>query len=163
MYGKTAFGLSQELKIPRREAQEVIEKYFKRYRGVKSFLDSQILMAKEKGLVSSILGRKRRLPDISAKNAAIRANAERMAMNTPIQATAADLMKLAMIEISKCLEKGKYKSKLIIQVHDEVVLDCPKDEANEVKKMVTEVMENVMTFDVPLRVNSAIGDNWMDL
>jgi DNA polymerase-1 len=163
MYGKTAFGLSQELKIPRREAQDMIVRYFTRYRAVKEYLDSQILMAKEKGMVMSLLGRKRRLPDVLSKNAAIRANAERMAMNTPIQGTAADLMKLAMIEIERCLEKEGFQSKLIIQVHDEVVLDCPKSEAEKVKERVVSIMENAMKLSVPLRVNAAIGENWMQL
>jgi DNA polymerase-1 len=163
MYGKTAFGLSQELKIPRKEAQEVIQRYFERYHSVKKFLDQEVSGAKEKGYVMTLNGRKRWLHDIASKNHAVRANAERMAMNTPLQGTAADLMKLAMIEIDKRLEKGGYQSKLIIQVHDEVLLDCPKKEVEEVKNLVTESMEGAMSLDVPLRVNSASGNNWMEL
>jgi DNA polymerase-1 len=163
MYGKTAFGLSQELKITRKEAKEMIDRYFEKYRGVKTFLDAQIQLAREKGYVTSLMGRKRRLADIHSKNAALRANAERMAMNTPIQSTAADLMKLAMIELDRRLEAEGYQSKLAIQVHDEVVLDCPRSEVDRVKKLVTEVMENAMQLSVPLRVNASSGENWMDL
>jgi DNA polymerase-1 len=130
---------------------------------VKKFLDQEVSGAKEKGYVMTLNGRKRWLHDIASKNHAVRANAERMAMNTPLQGTAADLMKLAMIEIDKRLEKGGYQSKLIIQVHDEVLLDCPKKEVEEVKNLVTESMEGAMSLDVPLRVNSASGNNWMEL
>jgi DNA polymerase-1 len=163
MYGKTPFGLSQELKISRKEAQEMIQRYFQRYHAVKTFLDAQIQGAKEKGYVLTLLGRKRKLADILSKNAAIRNNAERMAMNSPIQGTAADLMKLAMIQLQERLKKGAYRSKLIIQVHDEVLLDCPKEEAEEMKALVINVMENAMKLSVPLRVNAAIGKNWMEL
>jgi DNA polymerase-1 len=163
MYGKTAFGLSQELKIPRKEAADIIQRYFERYSAVKKFLDGQIEEARERGYVCTLLGRKRHLPDIGARNAAIRANAERMAMNTPIQGTAADLMKIAMTQIDHELTGRKMKSKLIIQVHDEVVLDCPPDEVEKARQLITEVMESAMKLDVPLRVNSASGDSWFDL
>lgn len=163
MYGKTAFGLAQELKISRTEAKDVIDRYFERYHGVKQFLDRQILDAKEKGYVSTLLGRKRYLPDIQARNAAVRNNAERMAMNSPIQGTAADLMKIAMIRVQESLEREKCKSKLILQVHDEVLLDCPPDEVEKVRKLVCRAMEGAMELSVPLRVNSSVGSNWMDL
>jgi len=163
MYGKTAFGLAQELKISRREAQDTIDRYFRRYHHVKRYLDGLILFAKEKGYVTTLSGRKRPLPDILSRNAAVRANAERMAMNSPIQGTAADLMKLAIIELDHRLSGGKYEAKLIIQVHDEVVLDCPASEVAAVQKLVVEVMENAMHLDVPLRVNAASGPSWYDL
>ncbi len=167
MYGKTAFGLSQELKISRKEAAETIERYFERYAGVKAYLDGAIVGAREKGFVTTLLGRKRQLPDIHSKNPAIRANAERMAMNTPIQGTAADLMKLAMIEIDERLRDLKSGARLIIQVHDEVVIDCPKDEAERIERMVVEAMEGALApfhdLAVPLRVNSSHGSNWMEL
>ncbi len=163
MYGKTPFGLALELKISRKEAHDIIDRYFQRYEGVKRFLDSQIEQAREKGFVTTAAGRKRRLPDINSKNPTMRGFAERMAMNTPIQGTAADLMKLAMIELDRRLEQGGYRSKLIIQVHDEVVLDCPVDEAEKVEKLVCEVMEGAMQLSVPLRVNSGRGKNWMEL
>jgi len=167
MYGKTPFGLAQELGISRKEAAEIIEKYFTRYHGVKRYLDRQIVEAKEKGWTQTLMGRKRRLPDIRSSNQAIRQNAERMAMNTPIQGTAADLMKLAMVQVAEAIKKGGFKARLIIQVHDEVVIDCPKDEVKEVQALVARAMENAhvgsMTMDVPLRVNSASGANWMEL
>jgi DNA polymerase-1 len=163
MYGKSAFGLAQELKISRKEAQETIDRYFQRYTGVKQYLDHTVLEAKEKGAVFTLLGRKRALPDIRSSNHAVRSNAERMAMNSPIQGTAADLMKIAMIQIDEELRKRKLRSKLTIQVHDEVVLDCPKDETSSVQQMITEVMEGAMKLNVPLIVNSAVADNWMDL
>lgn len=160
MYGKTAFGLAQELKIPRKEAQQMITRYFDRYHSVKTFLDSQIKFAQENGYVQSMMGRKRRLPDIHSKNAAIRSNAERMAMNSPIQGTAADLMKLAMIEVDRKLETGGFTSKLIIQVHDEVVLDCSKKEVDEVTRLVVAAMEGVCQLSVPLKVSVGTGKNW---
>ncbi len=163
MYGKTPFGLAQELHISRKEAAEMIERYFTRYSGVKRFLDGQILSAKEKGFVTTLLGRKRVLAEIHSKNPAMRANAERMAMNTPIQGTAADLMKLAMIELDEALKKGGYRSKLIIQVHDEVVLECPEDEVEKVESLVVKTMESALELSVPLKVNSAHGRNWMEL
>jgi DNA polymerase-1 len=163
MYGKTAFGLSQELKIPRKEAQEVIDRYFQRYSGVKHFLDQSILEAKDKGYACTEFGRKRPLPDLASKNPAVRANAERMAMNTPIQGTAADMIKIAMLEVDARLARGGYDAKLIIQVHDELVLDCPKGEVEEVQKLLSEAMEGAMKLSVPLRVNASSGENWQDL
>ncbi len=163
MYGKTAFGLAQEMKIPRKEAQDTIDRYFLRYSGVKRFLDSQILEARESGKVQTLSGRRRKLPDIQSRNPAIRANAERMAMNTPIQGTAADLIKMAMIDLDAALRKGGYRSRLILQVHDELVLDAPQAEAAEVEKLLCQVMEKAMTLSVPLKVNSASGTNWADL
>jgi DNA polymerase-1 len=163
MYGKTAFGLSQELKIPRKEAQETIDRYFQRYKAVKHYLDHLILEAREKGYAQTLIGRKRFLPDLKSANPAIRANAERMAMNAPIQGTAADLIKLAMIELDHRLIAEGFKSRLIIQVHDEVVLDAPKAEEGRVMKLVSDVMEGAMKLKVPLKVNAASGANWMEL
>ncbi len=163
MYGKTAFGLSQELKIPRREAQDTIDRYFQRYQGVKKFLDRQVADARERGFTETLLGRKRYLPGIVSRNPAERANAERMAMNAPIQGTAADMMKLAMIEVDHELVRRGFEAKIIIQVHDELVLDCPTKESAEVQKLVCEVMERAMDLDVPLRVNCGAGGNWEDV
>jgi len=163
MYGKTPFGLAQELQISRKEAQETIDRYFERYRGVKVFLDRQIQQAREKGYSETLLGRKRPLPLITSRNAGLRANAERMAMNAPIQGTAADLMKLAMIELDERLRREGYQSKMILQVHDEVLLDCPQFEVEKVRALTEDILENALKLSVPLRVNSAIGPNWMEL
>lgn len=163
MYGKTPFGLAQELEIPQKEAKEMIDRYFTRYNGVKRFLDRLIQEAKESGVSHTMLGRRRVLRDINAKNPMLRNNAERMAMNTPIQGTAADLMKIAMIDLDERLTQKGFRSKMIIQVHDEVVLDCPKEEVEEAKKLVVETMEGAMKFSVPIAVNVSSGMNWMDL
>jgi DNA polymerase-1 len=163
MYGKTPFGLAAELKISRTEAKEIIDKYFERYSGVKHYLDKLVVEAREKGMTFTLSGRRRKLRDITSNNPAMRGIAERMAMNTPLQGTAADLMKLAMIEIDRRLTEGGYASRLIIQVHDEVLLDCPKGELDQVRALVIESMEGAMKLDVPLSVNSSTGDSWMDL
>jgi DNA polymerase-1 len=167
MYGKSAFALAAELEISRTEAKDIIAKYFARYSGVKTFLDGLILGAKERGESSTLLGRKRELRDINAKNPAVRAGAERMAMNTPIQGTAADLMKLAMIRIDEELTKQKLAAKLIIQVHDEFVLDVPLAEVEKVKALVVHAMEHafdgVVKLDIPLKVNVETGPTWADL
>jgi len=167
MYGKSAFGLALELEISRTEAKELIDKYFARYSGVKTYLASLIEDARERGWTATLLGRRRDLRDIKAKNPAMRASAERMAMNTPIQGTAADLMKLAMIRLDESLAERKKKAKLIIQVHDEVVLDCPEHEMQSVREIVVESMEKafdgIIEMSVPLKVNVETGRNWMDL
>ena len=163
MYGKTAFGLAQELSISRREAQDTIDRYFRRYHGVKQFLDRQIIEAKERGFTETLLGRRRYLRDLEARNPAMRAMAERMAMNTPIQGTAADLMKLAMIHLDEALIETKMSARMIIQVHDEILLDCPKSEEKAAIALVIKTLENAMTLSVPLRVNAASGSNWMEI
>jgi len=167
MYGKTPFGLAAELGISRTQAKEMIDRYFRRYQGVKQYLDSLIVSAKETGVTETLLGRKRELKEIHSKNPAVRANAERMAMNTPIQGTAADLMKLGMIRVADFLKQNKLKSKLIIQVHDEVVLDCVRDELDQLHRGVREALEGafcgIVTLKVPLKANLCVGDNWMDL
>jgi DNA polymerase-1 len=163
IYGKTAFGLAQELKMTRKDAQKMIDRYFHRYSAVKVFLDGQIELARSQGYVKTLMGRKRWLPDISSKNPAIRNNAERMAMNSPIQGTAADLVKRAMIHLENHLRQGGYSAKLLIQVHDEIVLECPETELIPVSRILKEVMESAMKLTVPLRVNSASGHNWMEI
>ncbi len=163
MYGKTAFGLAQELQISRTEAKSMIDRYFERYRGVKNFLDQQIITAKEQGFTETALGRKRKLPELASNNPAIRGIGERMAMNTPIQGTAADLMKIAMIKVHDQLEKRDLKAKMIIQVHDEILLDCPLDEKSHVLDVVTGCMESAFPMSVPLVVNTSTGANWSEL
>ncbi len=160
MYGKTAFGLAEELHISRKQAKEMIDRYFERYRGVKNFLDASIEKAKELGYSETLFGRRRTLQDINSKNHLLRAMAERMAMNSPIQGTAADLVKIAMIELAEKLKADQLKSQMIIQVHDEIVLDCVHGELEAVKSLVTSVMENAAKLKVPLKVNLGWGDNW---
>ena len=163
MYGKTAFGLSQELRIPREEAQQRIDRYFVRYRAVKEFLDAQIHFARTHGYALTLAGRRRQLPDLNSRNVAVRTNAERMAMNTPIQGTAADLIKIAMIQLARQLKKEGLESQLIIQVHDEIILDCPQKELKAVQKLLISEMESAMQLRVPLKVQSKYGSSWLDL
>jgi DNA polymerase-1 len=163
MYGKTVFGLSEELHIPRSEAKAMIENYFKRYAGVKSFLDTQVASAHADGYVTTLLGRKRMLPEIRSSNAAVRANAERMAMNSPIQGTASDLIKVAMVRLHAELAKGAFRSKLLLQVHDELVLECPEDEVERVRDLVRSTMEKAIELQVPLVVNVSVGARWSEL
>jgi len=167
MYGKTAFGLAAEMKISRSEAAQMIEKYFIKYAGVKRFLDGQIALARSRGYVTTLAGRKRELLDIRSANPAIRNNAERMAMNSPIQGTAADLMKLGMIELDEFLRKSNLKSKMILQVHDEVVLDCPRAELDAVEAVLRDALEvrvqKHLPLNVPLKINVSRGETWADL
>jgi DNA polymerase-1 len=163
MYGKTVFGLAEELRIPRAESKRMIDRYFTRYAGVKEFLDGQVAEAHERGYVTTLLGRKRALPEIHSKNPAIRANAERMAMNSPIQGTASDLIKIAMVRLHGELKAKKLISRLLLQVHDELLLECPKDEVDEVRALVVSVMESAIGLRVPLVVNVGVGNNWAEL
>jgi DNA polymerase-1 len=166
MYGKTAFGLAQELSISRKEAAEMIDKYFTRYAGVKATLDRLIEEARASGMVKTVLGRTRPLTEIHSRNPAVRANAERMAMNTPIQGTAADLMKLAMIALAHRLRTEHSAARMLIQVHDELVLEVPKDDVATVARWTREAMmsaaRGAWEARVPFEVQIASGPNWLD-
>jgi DNA polymerase-1 len=163
MYGKTVFGLAEELHIPRSEAKSMIESYFARYSGVKCFLENQVASARENGFVSTLLGRKRMLPELRSSNPAVRANAERMAMNSPIQGTASDLIKVAMVRLHRELGAGGFASKMLLQVHDELLLECPLVEVERAKSLVTRVMEGAIALEVPLVVNVGVGERWSEL
>ncbi|MBS1958778.1 MAG: DNA polymerase I [Bdellovibrionales bacterium] len=163
MYGKSAFGLAEELGISRTEAKKMIDAYFTRYAKVKELLDGQVLSARELGYTTTLLGRKRALPEIKSTNPAVRGNAERMAMNSPIQGTAADLIKMAMVKLDAELGNGKWKSRMLLQVHDELLFEAPKSEVEKLKKIVTETMEHALKLDVPLQVNVGTGQNWAEI
>jgi DNA polymerase-1 len=163
MYGKTAFGLAEELKISRTDAKNMIARYFERYRGVKDFLDQQVLNAQANQFVTTLLGRKRALPEIASSNPMVRANAERMAMNSPIQGTASDLIKIAMRDLMKQFQLQNLKSRLLLQVHDELLIECPNSEIEVVQKCVVQVMEGALKLSVPLVVNVAVGKNWSEI
>lgn len=163
MYGKTPFGLAEELKISRTEAKQMIDRYFTRYKGVKQYLDEAVAFAHEHKYVVTLLGRKRSLPEITASNPMLRGNAERMAMNSPIQGTASDLIKVAMNEIFHSIQKKKMKSKLLLQVHDELVFEAPKSEVEDLKELVINKMESAIELKVPLKVNLAFGHHWAEL
>ena len=162
IYGVSAFGLAQNLNIPRREAKEIIESYFEQYPKIKTFMDQSIELAKEKGFVETIMHRKRYLKDINSTNGIVRGHAERNAINAPIQGSAADIVKIAMINIHDEMKSRNMQSKMLLQVHDELVFDLFIPEKDEMIKLVTDKMENAIDFAVPLKVEYGIADNWLD-
>jgi DNA polymerase-1 len=161
IYGKTAFGLAQELNISRHEAQAYIDAYFKRYRGVKEFMEKCLDDARSSQVTYTLFGRRRPIKDIHSKNAAVRNNAERMAMNTPVQGTAADIMKIAMVKADAVC--SKFGARVVLQVHDELVLDVPESKSDQVLECLRESMESAADISVPLDVSAACAGNWMDL
>ena len=162
VYGQTAFGLASQLGIPRGEADGYIRGYFERYAGVKRWIDSTIAEVRKSGQTITLHGRRRPIPDIDAKNPNARSFAERTAVNTPLQGTAADLIKLAMIAIDLDLRAQRLRSRMLLQVHDELVLECPPDELAAVTKLVKQRMEGVAKLNVPLLADTGTGDNWRD-
>ena len=144
IYGAGATNLSQQLDIPRKEASELIKKYFARYQGLKTYMDKVVEKAREDGYVTTLMGRRRHLRDINSKNGMIRSHAERNAVNTPIQGTAADMIKMAMIKVQKALKEGNFKTKMILQVHDELVFDMHKSEAETVMPLIEKNMKEAM-------------------
>ena len=162
IYGQSAFGLAQNLKISRKEAKSIIDSYFAQYPTIRGYMDQIKEEAKEKGYVETIMKRRRYLPDITSSNAIVRGYAERNAINAPIQGSAADIIKMAMIEIFKTIEKENLKSKMILQVHDELNFDVFKPELEQVKKIVKNEMENAWEMGVPLTVEMNAADNWLD-
>jgi DNA polymerase I len=162
IYGISVFGLSDRLGIPRAEAKELIDGYFATYPEVKKYMDTSIQRAKEMGYVETLLGRKRFLPDINSQNSIVRGFAERNAINAPIQGTAADIIKIAMVRIQKRLENENLLAKMTMQVHDELNFTVPKNELDAVKKAVIEEMEHAIQLQVPLIVDCGIGTNWLE-
>ncbi len=162
IYGISAFGLSQRLGIPRSEAADIIEAYFLKYPGVKTYMDRTVEEARKNGFVTTVLGRRRSLPDIHSRNATTRQGAERNAINTPIQGSAADMIKLAMIRIHGELCRRELKSRMLLQVHDELVFDMHKTERDEVRALVSDGMREALDLDVPIVVEMGEGDNWLD-
>jgi DNA polymerase-1 len=160
IYGMSAFGLAQNLGIERATAQAYIDSYFSRYQGVKRYMDETRDKARAEGYVETVFGRRLWLPEIKSSNPARRQGAERAAINAPMQGTAADLIKLAMIAVQAWLDREKLKTLLIMQVHDELVLEVPQGELEEAKEKVRELMQNVAQLDVPLIVDVGVGDNW---
>ena len=162
VYGISDYGLSQNLGITRKEAGEFINRYLESFPGVQEFMTDIVREAKEKGYVSTLLHRRRYLPEITSRNFNLRSFAERTAMNTPIQGSAADIIKLAMIQMSERLKKEKLQAKLLLQVHDELIFEAPEEEIEMLKKIVPEVMEQAIQLDVPLKVDYAFGPTWYD-
>ena len=162
IYGISAFGLSERLNIPRREAASIIEQYFMKYPLIKDFMDSSIEMAREKGYVETILGRRRNLRDINSNNATVRGFAERNAINAPIQGSAADMIKIAMINIHHALNEQKLRTRMLLQVHDELVFDVHKDEIDIVRQLIEEKMRTALSLSVPVEVEIGTGKNWLE-
>jgi DNA polymerase-1 len=163
MYGQTSFGLSQTLRIPQAQARDYITNYFQRFSRVKAYLDSLKEFAEAHGYAETLFGRKRLLPDIHSSNRQIKAMAERMAINSPIQGTAADIIKLAMIGLDQELRAQKFKARLLLQVHDELILEAPPEELPELHKLVRQKMETAVTLKTPLRVDVGTGTDWYSL
>ncbi len=160
IYGKTAYGLSQDLGIPVQEADQFIREYFNRYEGIKTYLDGQKEKARREGFLTTLLGRRSYFPDLNSSNGQLRQFAERAAINAPIQGSAADLIKLAMLNIQKRLEREEPRSLMIMQVHDELVFDVPAESVDSVTELVRQGMESAYTLKVPLKVDVTAGDSW---
>ena len=162
IYGQSAFGLSQNLNISRTEAKSIIDAYFEQYSTIKTYMDGAVTQARDKGYVETIMQRRRYLPDINSANAVVRGFAERNAVNAPIQGSAADIIKMAMVEVYRAMKKQPLKSKMILQVHDELVFDVHKSEMDLMKKLVEEAMEHAVKLVVPMEVELQFGENWLD-
>jgi len=162
IYGISAFGLGQRLNVPRRQAADLIETYFAQYPGVKAYMDKAIADAREKGYAQTLLGRRRFLRDIASRNNTSRQAAERNAINTPVQGTAADLIKLAMVRVHRELAERRLNARMVLQIHDELLFDVPKDEVGAVRDLVKQAMTTVLDIGVPLDVSIGIGDTWLE-
>jgi DNA polymerase-1 len=162
IYGVSAFGLSNQTDLNRTESKELIETYYKTYPKLRDYIDDQVEFAKEHGYVKTVMGRRRYLKDINARNNVVRSAAERNAVNAPVQGSAADIIKVAMIHIYEAMEEKNFKSKMLLQVHDELIFDAHKDELEELKALVKDKMENAFQLDVPLDVDMGTGQNWLE-
>jgi DNA polymerase-1 len=162
VYGISSFGLSQDLSISRKEAAQYIEKYFETYQGIKVFLDKTVQDAKEKGYTETLFGRRRPIPELSSSNFMQRQFGERAAMNAPIQGTAADIMKIAMINVWRALKEQRLRSRLIIQVHDELLIETAVEETEQVRKILTDEMKNAVKLSVALEIDLHTGKDWYE-
>ena len=160
VYGISDYGLSEQLNVPIKEAKENIESYLRKYKGIKQFMDKTTDEAKEKGYVTTMFGRRRYIPELKSQNFAIRQFGIRAAINMPIQGTAADIMKLAMIEVEKQIEEKNLNAKILLQIHDELLLEVSKDEEEKVKEMLKNSMENVVKLSIPLIADVSEGLDW---
>jgi DNA polymerase-1 len=162
IYGQSAFGLSQSLGIPRKEAAEIIENYFAQYPGIKRYMNETMNFARENGYVCTLMGRRRYLRDINSANQTVRGFAERNAINAPIQGSAADMIKIAMINIHREFKSLKLDARMTMQVHDELVFDVPHHEVDIVKPIIVERMKNAIKTEVPIMVEIGTGMNWLE-
>ena len=162
-YGQSAFGLSQTLGIPRSESKEIIDNYFEQFPGIKKYMTDTIAFAKANGYVETFLGRRRYLRDINSANHTVRSQAERNAINSPIQGSAADMIKVAMINIHRVLKEEKMEAKMLLQVHDELIFELPRTEQDKLAKIVVEHMKNAIPgLNVPIQVSGGFGNNWLE-
>ena len=162
MYGISAFGLSQRLGCSRQEAKKIIDDYFASFPSIRRYVDDTLASARKNGYVETLFGRRRYIPDINSSNATVRALAERNAVNAPIQGTAADIIKLAMIGVDRQLRDGGYKSRMVLQIHDELLLEVPASETEAVRALLVSCMEGVVSLSVPLTAECNYGKNWLD-
>ena len=162
IYGVSAFGLSQQTNLNRTESKELIDTYYKTYPKLKEYISKQVDFAREHGYVETVLGRRRYLKDINSQNSIVRGAAERNAINAPIQGSAADIIKLAMIKIHQKINEENWQSKMLLQVHDELVFDVLKSEKNDFEKMVKNCMECAFDIGLPLVVDIGFGENWLE-
>jgi DNA polymerase-1 len=159
VYGMSSFGLASQLDIGRKEAQRFIDSYFRLYSGVQKFMAAIVIQARENGYVTTLLGRRRSVPEIDSKNKARREFAERTAINTPIQGTAADIIKLAMIKCDQAIKESGLSAKMLLQIHDELVFELPEAELEKTRPLIKAAMEDALALDVPLVVNFEVGKN----
>jgi DNA polymerase-1 len=162
IYGQSAYGLSQSLNISRTEAKAIIDSYFEQFSALKTYMEQAVREARDKGYVETLLQRRRYLPDINSANAVVRGFAERNAVNAPIQGSAADIIKMAMIRVHDEMKQHKLQSKMILQVHDELVFDVLKEEIDQMKTLVKHSMEHAVEVGVPIEVSLDTGMNWLD-
>ena len=162
MYGISSFGLAQRLRIPRPQAKKIIDDYFANFPSISTYIKSATESARELGYVKTLFGRRRYLPDINSKNATVRSLAERNAINAPIQGSSADIIKKAMIGVDRKITEAGLRSRMVLQVHDELVFDAFKDEAETLKDIVKREMENVIQLSIPLTVECNYGKNWLE-
>ena len=162
VYGISDFTLAKNISVSRKEAREFIDRYFERYPGVKKYMDEAVKTGKEKGYVETLMGRRRYLPELSSANFNVRAFGERCAMNSPIQGTAADIIKLAMIAVARRIQAENLRARLILQVHDELIVEAPEDEVDRVKALLKDCMEGVVALKVPLRADISTGGDWRE-
>ena len=161
VYGISDFTLARNLHISRAEARDYIDRYFARYPGVKAYLDAAVSSARELGYARTLMGRRRYLPEIHSSNFNVRAFGERCAMNSPIQGTAADIIKLAMVRVHDAFQREGLSARLVLQVHDELMVEAPEAEVPRVQKLLRECMENVIALAVPLKTDLSVGRNWL--
>jgi len=162
VYGISDFGLAEQIHSTRRDAKKYIEQYLEKYNGIKNFMNNIVEEAKEKGYTETIYKRRRYIPELKSQNYMVRQFGSRAALNMPIQGTAADIMKLAMIEVQKRIEEKGLKSKLVLQIHDELLLEVPKEELDEAKVLLKQSMENIAELEVPLIAELAVAETWYD-